>query len=64
MISCISKARENDNNNNNSVFFIVDEDFTLEPEIRFLEEFSSKNINEEGSAFSEAAKFEDYVKTF
>jgi len=61
MISCISKAREN---NNNSGLFIVDEDLSLEPEIRFLEEFSSKNINEEGSDFSETAKFEDYARTF
>lgn len=63
MISCISKAREN-KNNNNSECFIINEDFTLELEIRFLEEFISKNINEDGNGFQEGAKFEDYERTF
>jgi len=59
MINCISKARDS-----TQEFVIVEDDLTLEPENRFIEEFNSKNINEEGNDFSESAKFEDYARYF
>lgn len=59
MITCISKARDTA-----LEFVVVDDDLTLEPENRFIEEFNSKNINEEGNDFSESAKFEDYARYF
>lgn len=57
MVGCLQKVIGGQGD-----FFVVEDELQFDAEVRFLDDFKSKNINEDGSDFSEGAKLEDCAR--